>query len=118
MAVGLGPEPGLVTVVGMPLGVDTPGRPPRMPPAPGKLPNEPPPAPGIGPSSEPDEPGRAGTLVSTVGPWALAWPVKMLNANTDNHGQSILIPVSACFCRGRGVAVPVFHMNPARKFMC
>ena len=42
ISVGPGPAPGVVTVVGMPLGVETPARPPRIPPVPGKLPNEPP----------------------------------------------------------------------------
>ena len=37
MSAGPAPTPGVEAVVGMPLGVDTPGRPPRMPPVPGKL---------------------------------------------------------------------------------
>ena len=45
-SVGPGPIRACEIVVGMPLGVETPGRPPRIPPVPGKLMNEPPPAPG------------------------------------------------------------------------
>ena len=37
MSAGPAPTPGVETVVGMPLGVDTPGRPPRIPPVPGRL---------------------------------------------------------------------------------
>src|ERR1700678_296569 len=70
ISVGPEPAPGVVIAVGIPFGAETPARPPRIPPAPGKLPNEPPPPPGNGPSSEPDVPGSAGTLVSTVGPCA------------------------------------------------
>ena len=62
------PPPGVEIDVGMPLGVETPGRPPRIPPVPGKLPKRacrPSRAPAPGASCA--DPGSAGTLVSTVG---------------------------------------------------
>ena len=80
----------------MPLGVETPGRPPRIPPSLGELPKLPPPAPGAwprsddpvpgaGPRSEPAAPGRAGTLVSTVGACAAA---RLANAPTTTANKS------------------------------
>ncbi len=84
MSAGPAPVPGVEIVVGMPLGVDTPGRPPKMPPAPGKFGNKPPRSPGGVPSREAPEPGSVGTLVSTVGPCAAA-------RSTKNHPASAKI---------------------------
>jgi hypothetical protein len=64
---GPAPVPGEEIEVGMPRGVDTPGRPPKSPPVPGKLMNEPPPEPGACPKSEFDDPGSPGTPESIVG---------------------------------------------------
>ena len=67
MSAGPAPIPGVETVVGMPLGVDTPARPPRIPPVPGKFGNNPTPEPGGVPRSDAPEPGSVGTLLSMVG---------------------------------------------------
>ncbi len=85
---GPAPAPGDEIAVGMPLGVETPARPPRSPPVPGKLMNEPPPEPGACPRSEPAEPGSLGTLVSTVGAWALARPATIQNMFKNNRHES------------------------------
>ena len=88
----------------MPLGVDTPGRPPRIPPVPGKLRNEPPPAPGAGPSREVPEPGSVGTLVSTVGACATARPANTQKANRKKRPATpdeSRFGLSRCFDRSK-----------------
>ena len=63
---------GMEIFVGMPCGVETPGRLPRIEPVPGWLPIAPPPVPGACPKREVPEPGNGGSPVSTVGPWPFA----------------------------------------------
>src|SRR5262249_17040517 len=121
ISVGPGPKPGVVTVVGMPLGVDTPGLPPRIPPAPGKLPNEPPPPPGKPPKTQFNEPGHGRTLLPTVGACAPARPLRTQKATTKDkaRGPARRATVSASnLHRRQGMAVPRSHMNPSRKFTC
>ena len=116
MSAGPGAGPGVEIVVGMPFGVDTPGRPPRIPPVPGKLRNEPPPDPGAAPRRELSEPGSVGTLVSTVGPCATARSANIEEADRERRGsQSVRIssPSMMAVREPTGaVAKPIFRFNP------
>jgi hypothetical protein len=114
MSAGPAPAPGLEIVVGMPLGVDTPGRPPRIPPVPGKLINELPPDPGEDPRRELFAPGRPGTLESSVGACAATRSAHIEEASAKTRlaiRANLVAGLMALREPTRGRAGPIFRFN-------
>jgi hypothetical protein len=112
-------------LVGMPFGFETPARPPSTPDDSGELDREPPPPPGAGPSAElpapgaipsedPGPPGNAGVLVSTVGPWARAWPASTKPVSINNahrRGTDRSMTREAILALVGSIGIPAFRLS-------
>ena len=113
---GPAPDPGDEIDVGMPFGVETPARPPRSPPVPGKLMNEPPPEPGACPSSELATTGkrRARWCRPSV-PGPSRGPVSIPNRDQEQQARKMNEPPrdlgAALLGRAASAVIPVFCIN-------